>query len=579
MLFESPDIENPAIVKKLINLLMSIMDKQGDIRNYLSTQPDSPQELVSPVLKNLHKNLETNSQSTPKSTVKSKDLSTPSEGFTLRAPVPIKEESSNQLLGSKLLDRYNSSSSSSSTSSVTPSRHFVRPPTPLRADPYSILEHVFRGKVFAPGHKKYDLLRSMYNRDYNHLPSLIVQPMNNNDIITAIKFSKTHGWKLSVKSRGYSTAGHSVGTDTLLIDMSKMNGIFVDRKFKTVTAQAGASWIDIHRAVAPWWVVGPTDCSVGCGALLGGGVGPLLNTHGLCMDALISVDLITNNGEHKIVSATDNEEFFWALKGAGNLSFGIVTSYTVEIFEDKPRDLYSLTRTWSLENAPAILRLCMKLFDKDLNRQVYTLVKLSPEGLTMENLYLGEVAKGEEACTYYSDPNYPPATSQSNKTSFLEWNECHTSKDTAHKFIYKSGLLHNIDEDIIDTIVTLASNYPAGGKMEFTLDLFFGAVTDFGLSYAAFPHRRKSINLVCKAQYRSNDEEWKMWSEEFLQCISHKRTGVLLNYADPTLRNSEYPHLYWGENFSLLQELKNTCDPAEFFSHPQSVKVSLRNSQ
>ena len=54
-------------------------------------------------------------------------------------------------------------------------------------------------------------------------------------------------------------------TNSLLLDLCKLNSVFVDKKYKTVTVQPGARWIDVYRAVAPFAVAGPHDGNIGAG--------------------------------------------------------------------------------------------------------------------------------------------------------------------------------------------------------------------------------------------------------------------------------------------------------------------------
>ena len=68
------------------------------------------------------------------------------------------------------------------------------------------------------------------------------------------------------------------------------------------------------------------------GATIGAGVGPFQGLHGLIIDALRSVRLITANGDIVTASDSENQSLFWAVRGAG-ANFGIVTSATYEIFD------------------------------------------------------------------------------------------------------------------------------------------------------------------------------------------------------------------------------------------------------
>ena len=68
------------------------------------------------------------------------------------------------------------------------------------------------------------------------------------------------------------------------------------------------------------------------GATLGGGVGPYGGLHGLQIDALQSVRMVTGTGSLIDVSASSNPDLFWGMRGAG-FNFGIVTSATYQIYD------------------------------------------------------------------------------------------------------------------------------------------------------------------------------------------------------------------------------------------------------
>lgn len=65
---------------------------------------------------------------------------------------------------------------------------------------------------------------------------------------------------------------------------------------------------------------------------MGGGVGPLTGEHGLLIDSLLSVEMVTGSGEILTASATENSDLFWGMRGAG-FNFGVVTSATYRIYD------------------------------------------------------------------------------------------------------------------------------------------------------------------------------------------------------------------------------------------------------
>ena len=114
-----------------------------------------------------------------------------------------------------------------------------------------------------------------------------------------------------------------------MIDLSQMRGVHVDPRRRTVRVQGGATWGDCDRETqlfglaVPGGVVSTTGVA---GLTLHGGLGHLRRKHGLSIDNLVSVDIVTADGQLRRASATENEDLFWAVRGAGS-NFGVVTSF------------------------------------------------------------------------------------------------------------------------------------------------------------------------------------------------------------------------------------------------------------
>ena len=121
--------------------------------------------------------------------------------------------------------------------------------------------------------------------------------------------------------------GHSTGDGALLVDLSAMRGVEIDAVGRTAWADAGVlageytSATHAHGLVTPFGDTG----SVGvAGITLGGGVGWLVRKHGMTIDSLLAVEIVTADGGRRIASAVEDPDLFWAVRGAG-ANFGVVT--------------------------------------------------------------------------------------------------------------------------------------------------------------------------------------------------------------------------------------------------------------
>src|SRR5438093_10133239 len=199
----------------------------------------------------------------------------------------------------------------------------------LDADTVQGFSEGVRGPVPRAGDPGYDDARAIWNGLIDRRPALIVQCTGAADVVDAVNFAREHGLLLSVKGGAHNVAGNAGNDGGLVIDLSQMNGVHVDPTTQAVRAQGGATWGDCDRETqlfglaVPGGVVSTTGIA---GLTLHGGVGHLRRKYGLSIDSLLSVDIVTADGQFRKASATENEDLFWAVRGAGS-NFGVVTSF------------------------------------------------------------------------------------------------------------------------------------------------------------------------------------------------------------------------------------------------------------
>lgn len=159
---------------------------------------------------------------------------------------------------------------------------------------------------------------------------VVVQPIHVEDIQTALLWGQANELDIAIKGGGHSAAGTSSSDGGLVIDLKRMDEVIVDPINRTVTAQGGALWEHVDRtaAKADLAAVGGTVNHTGVGGLtLGGGYGWLSGEHGLAIDNLLSVTLVLADGRVVTASSNENEDLFWALRGAGH-NFGVAVDFT-----------------------------------------------------------------------------------------------------------------------------------------------------------------------------------------------------------------------------------------------------------
>jgi FAD/FMN-containing dehydrogenase len=167
------------------------------------------------------------------------------------------------------------------------------------------------------------------------------------DVAAAIDFARTHRLRLVVKGGGHSYQGTSCSADSLLVWTRRMNRIELHTAFRpegapasataepAVSVGAGAVWMHVYRAVtveAGQYVQGGGCGTVGVAGLVqSGGFGSLSKRFGTAAAGLLEAELVTADGRIRAANAYRDPDLFWALKGGGGGSFGIVTRLTLRM--------------------------------------------------------------------------------------------------------------------------------------------------------------------------------------------------------------------------------------------------------
>ena len=170
------------------------------------------------------------------------------------------------------------------------------------------------------------------------------------DIVAAVKFAKKHHLKLVVKGTGHDYLGRSCAPHSLLIWTHLMRNINLHEAFipsgapeqkkgvPAVTIEAGARWGEVYQEVTTKhnrYVQGGGCASVGAvgGFLQGGGFGSCSKKYGIAAGSLLQAEVVTANGDILIANPYQNADLFWALKGGGGCTFGVVTKATLQTYE------------------------------------------------------------------------------------------------------------------------------------------------------------------------------------------------------------------------------------------------------
>src|SRR5215472_2109697 len=177
----------------------------------------------------------------------------------------------------------------------------------------------------------------------------VLKARNSADVAAAINFARQRRLRLVVKGGAHSYQGTSTAPDSLLIWTRAMNEVTLNSAFvpagcagkvsplPAVSAGAGAMWIDLYDAVTTRggrYVQGGGCTSVGVAGLVqSGGFGSFSKRFGSAAAGLLEAEVVTADGRVRTVNACSDPDLYWAIKGGGGGSFGVVTRLTLRTDE------------------------------------------------------------------------------------------------------------------------------------------------------------------------------------------------------------------------------------------------------
>jgi len=260
-------------------------------------------------------------------------------------------------------------------------------------DPIEMMSPVAQGLTCAPPN-----LYDSHGCSRGGFPLYVVNATEPKHVQLAVNFARNSGVRLVVKNTGHDFLGKSGGKDALSIWTHWMKDIeyieeYVDPQFgysgPAFKAGSGVQAFELYRAAHEKGrvVVGGEGETVGImgGYIQGGGHSPLTGLYGTGADSVLSMDVVTSDGSFVVANSTSNTDLFWALRGGGGSTFGVVTSVTVRAHPDIPvtasRFAFSSAQSGN-ETFWAAIRAYVDLWIDNADAGTYTYWSLIPKNGT-----------------------------------------------------------------------------------------------------------------------------------------------------------------------------------------------------
>jgi FAD/FMN-containing dehydrogenase len=211
------------------------------------------------------------------------------------------------------------------------------------------------GDVYAPGEDGWNAERGAFNLTVNQTPALVAVPAGPDDVATIVRFAGEAGLRVAPQRTGHNAGPLGSLEGTILLKTNRLDSVEIDAAARRAWVGAGARWEDVVPAASELGLAalhGSTpDVSI-AGYSLGGGLGWYGRKHGLAVNRVTSIDLVTPGGERVRADAENEAQLFWALRGGGG-NFGVVTALEFELLPIE--EVYAGVLFFPLERAGEVL--------------------------------------------------------------------------------------------------------------------------------------------------------------------------------------------------------------------------------
>ncbi len=405
---------------------------------------------------------------------------------------------------------------------------------------------------------------------------------------TEVGVAKAYAWAIehsmpfSVLSGGHCFEGFSQN-DHLIIDLRHLNETQLTVG-NTLVAGPGATLGKVNLAAAQTDHALPAGYCQGVGLgghIGGGGLGVLSRRFGLASDHLESARVLLADGRIVTASSDENSDLFWALRGGGSGSFGIVTSSTFRLQHVPTVALAEFF--WILDNnACAQFLTDWQALSQSFNRGIscYAYVKSHKRGQALVRVRMISTAGSTETTNAIGRLNAlaPSLTEPAILTGNFQyiadqvWPRTYNPTQNikiASNFLGSPALA----DTWLNLLLAIDEHHQDNAN--FTIETLGGAIDDKTPGQTAYFHRRGPSFLVQFAVYFTpeNDPERTLGTLRSVQKQLKPATisGAYINYPDRDL--VDWQTQYWGTNYPRLRRIKRQYDPNNIFQHPHSIGV------
>lgn len=447
-----------------------------------------------------------------------------------------------------------------------------------------------RGQLLNAGDAGYDEARNVWNAMIDRRPGLIVRCAGAADVIAAVNFARENHLLTAVRGGGHNIAGSAVCDGGLMIDLSAMKSVRVDRVARRVWVEPGATLADLDKETQAFGMAVPTgiNSTTGvAGLTLGGGFGWTTRKLGLTIDNLLSADVVTADGDLVRASTAEHPDLFWALRGGGG-NFGVVTAFEFKLHKlgpqvfaglvvhpfDDAKDVLKAYRA-ALEDAPDELT-CWAVM-----RQAPPLPFLPAqwhwkEVLVLAMCWSGDMAAGEKATAALRAIG-KPIVDVVGPNPFTGWQTAFDPLlQPGARNYWKSHDFIELADKTIDILDGAIRTLP-GPECEIFIGHVGGAAERVATDATAFPQRSSHFVMNVHARWReaSMDDACIGWARGIYDATRPLAVGTAYINFMPADEADRVEAAYGG-NYARLMEVKRKYDPDNLFRMNQNLRTKSK---
>ena len=442
-------------------------------------------------------------------------------------------------------------------------------------------------KVYKKGEANYEAAR--LNRVFNkktpkRYPEAVFFPENAADVVEAVRYAKANHYKIAIRSGGHSWAVWSVREQGILLDLQHLNHLSLNEETGIASvgpAVKGGAELNPYLIEKGLFFNGGHCPTVGLGGfLLQGGQGWNARGWGWSSEYIVSIDVVTADGELVRASETENADLFWAARGAGPGFFGVVTNFDLKT-RSYPKALTASTYVFPKEYNQRILHWLQTMHHSVKNTvEIVAVGRLFEfgEGMVIHALaFEDDYEEAKKALAPFEENPYldKAIVHKPFDPTHLE-EECRVQVEMnpeGHRWTVNCAWLEGTPEKVSSVVASSFNNLPS----KETFVLWFSMAPLRPLPDMAFSMQTEVyMSIYCLWKESEDDNKCSQWVKEQIEKIEPVTAGQYLGDSDLTVHQRQFLS---PENYAKLERIRAKYDPnGRFHSYLAKPNIVLNEN-